>query len=198
MARGLGELFSFIRHFNHFVQLEEGFRNATKSIAAPIKNGTPPKRRTILSNSMKSRVQPPLNSIIRAPKIPKRIRIGRGQSGICLLAPERLSDSIYAIVAVEQIIGVEGYDLTSGSDEVNAGAFYSTYTEILGIKKFDHCKAEQMLVTDAIRHLNVWQTAKQCFQTFGRVALSCRQREKLKYLAMKIGVLFKGNCIRQS
>src|SRR5690242_17346130 len=118
---------------------------------------------------MKKRLHRPAPPTSRMPRIikttPKKARTGlqdgTGPSG---MLHRRQAGIAGGTVAVEEVVGVEGDDLSPRRHEVDAGTLHGRQAEVEAVEELHDDDAEDAVVAEVSRHLELRQAAQQAAQ----------------------------------
>src|SRR6188474_3398970 len=89
-----------------------------------------------------------------------------------------LAELLGKAVAVEEIVGVERDDLLLGRDEVDAGALDRGDAEIEAVEELDDHDAEDLVVAEIGRHLDLRQAAQEIAEhALGALAARCERQQ---------------------
>src|SRR5690348_14742054 len=62
--------------------------------------------------------------------------------------------------AIEQVVGVERYDLAFRRDEMNTRTLHRRHAEVVLVQELNDRDAKNLVVTEIVRHLDLRQTAQ--------------------------------------
>ena len=112
-----------------------------------------------------------------------------GQGGLGVLA-QRGQARLLQVVAVEEVVGVEGDEAAVGVDYVDAGFLDAAYVEGVGIDELHDDDAENIFVGDTVGDEDFGETAEKFAEGAGSAARRVVGGEEFEEIGADGGVLF--------